>query len=311
MRTEVIPCVSHNFKFFARFEIEKIQNTEHKINNSTKEKTISGQFQAIKMKCSNILATLLCLFTEATHAYSPRTATNPKSRSRRGRKNLALHQQEGLMKMVVHTDRYPKETSWKIIDNCNGGSIVMSGGNYKTPFTTYEDSTTLPISQYTLEIKDAYGDGICCGQGNGSFHVMFADEVVATGGQFGKSESQTFGSCPATDSPTASPTPAPTTCEMSYEIILHTESSPGSGAMWDFAYGQNRSRIAASSNGMSYSPGSAHIEKGCLPKNCYRFQIKGGVKVYSLYVDGVEVVSSTEEVSGTETSLFGTCESIM
>ena len=226
------------------------------------------------------------------------------------------------MKMELLTDRYPAETSWKIIDNCNGDSVVMSGGNYQTPFTTFEDSASLPPSQYTLEINDAYGDGICCGQGSGSFKVIFDDDIVASGGQFGKSESQTWGSCDQpsdTASPTASPTAAPTTCEMSYELVLKaaaagspSSSSGGAGPFWDFVYGQDRSNVAASSSGISYAPGSTFFEKGCLPKNCYRFQIRGGVEIYSLFVDGVEVVrGAIEDSTGIdEISLFGTCETI-
>ena len=69
--------------------------------------------------------------------------------------------------MELLTDRYPTEMSWKIINNCNEDPVVMSGGNYKTPFTTFKDSNSLPQSQYTLEINDAYGNGICCEQGSG------------------------------------------------------------------------------------------------------------------------------------------------
>ena len=256
-------------------------------------------------------------------AYNTAEGKNrPKSRGLRGQNNDETHkQQHGVMKMILHTDRYPSETSWQIIDNCNQDSIVMSGGNYKTPFTTFKETINLPPSQYTMMINDAYGDGICCGQGNGSFQVMFNNEIVASGGQFGKSESQTWGSCPQetntpvpTASPTKPPTAAPTTCDMSYELILKIAPSSSSGAtFWDFAYGQDRSRNAASSSGISYSPGSVFMEKGCLPKNCYRFQINGGgIEMYSLFIDGMEVIrSGTEEITDTETSLFGTCESIL
>ena len=224
----------------------------------------------------------------------------------------------GFMKTVLLTDRYPSETFWKIVDNCNDDTIVMSGGNYRTPFETYEDSANLSPSQYTMVIDDSYGDGICCAEGNGSFHVTFNDEVVASGGHFGKSESQTWGSCNGvgtnepsaspTEIPTESPTNAPTSCELSYTLTLDAGPSLSSGPFWEFVFDKNRWRIAASSSGMSYNLGSTYMEKGCLESDCYRFHINGGVNSYSLLIDGEEVASSDDYFSKTEVSLFGTCK---
>ena len=182
----------------------------------------------------------------------------------------------------------------------------------------------LPKSKYTLEIEDAYGDGICCGQGNGSFQVLFNDEVVASGAKFGKTDSQTWGSCdgasdtpdaPAptaspTASPTNSPSAAPTTCDMTYELRLKAGSSSSSGTSWNFVYDENRSRVLASSNGISYSPGSSHVAAGCLPMNCYMFQIQGQVQSYSLHVDGKKVAGKDDGAKETEVSLFGKCSTM-
>ena len=223
----------------------------------------------------------------------------------------------GFMKMVLLTDRYPSETFWKIIDNCNGNAIVMSGGNYKTPFETYEDSANLPPSQYTIQIDDSYGDGICCAEGNGSFRVTFNDEAVAGGGQFGKSESQTWGSCNVvrtseptaspTKVPTESPTNAPTTCELSYTLTLDAGPSLLNGPFWEIVFDENRLKIAANSGGISYTSGSTYMETGCIVSDCYRFHINGGIDSYSLLINGREVAGSDEYFSDTEVSLFGTC----
>merc|ERR1712157_488688 len=64
-----------------------------------------------------------------------------------------------------------------------------------------------------------YGDGICCGYGTGSYAITYGGDSIDTGnGQFGSSETLTFGSCSsdANPNPTAPPTPGPTflTCSM-------------------------------------------------------------------------------------------------
>ena len=46
---------------------------------------------------------------------------------------------------------------------------------------------------YTCTVYDSYGDGICCGQGNGSYTVTSNSlGVIATGGQFTFEESTAF-----------------------------------------------------------------------------------------------------------------------
>ena len=102
----------------------------------------------------------------------------------------------GSMKMTLLTDRYPEETSWKMVDTCNNNGIFMTGNGYKYRFETIEVTEALPSSPYTLTIEDTFGDdGICCGQGAGFCEVIFNDEVVAAGGQFKKIESNTWGTC--------------------------------------------------------------------------------------------------------------------
>ena len=128
----------------------------------------------------------------------------------------------GTMKMTLLTDRYPEETSWKIVDNCANDSIVMKGSGYDKKFSKFVESEKLPPSRYTLQVDDKYGDGmyyslmyinmvnticiylmheysyftgICCGQGRGMFIVSYNDQAVAFGGKFKKSEIITWGTC--------------------------------------------------------------------------------------------------------------------
>ena len=61
--------------------------------------------------------------------------------------------------------------------------------------------------EYTFTITDSYGDGMCCDYGDGGYSVVYAGKVEKEGGEFGASESTTFGSCDRTTlAPTYSPT---------------------------------------------------------------------------------------------------------
>ncbi len=90
-------------------------------------------------------------------------------------------------------DNYPEETSWNITNA--GGSVVASGGTYGGQ----PDGSSLSIPLclvdgcYDFTIFDSYGDGICCGYGNGSYSVTDGSgNVLASGGQFGSSETTNF-----------------------------------------------------------------------------------------------------------------------
>lgn len=226
----------------------------------------------------------------------------------------------GFMEMILLTDKYPSETSWNIVDNCNNDEVVMSGGNYAEQSKNYATSANVKESKYTLTINDAYGDGMCCGQGSGSYHVKFNDKIVAVGGEFGNIKTQTWGSCetPAptpspTLSPTAPPSSSPSTCDMSYELSFKAGTSGVNAdtalSHWEFAYHDNVSLIEEEASSEVYQSGSSYIETGCLPSNCYRFVIKD-TESYSLKVDGVEVAKG-EDIEDLEVSLFGTCRPII
>lgn len=97
----------------------------------------------------------------------------------------------------ILTDDYPGETTWALINKCDG-STAASGGPYDTQEYLYSYSECLPPAEYEFEISDSWGDGICCGYGQGSYKVNYDGvDVVSNGGEFGTSEATTFGSCPS------------------------------------------------------------------------------------------------------------------
>lgn len=104
--------------------------------------------------------------------------------------------------VTINLDNYPEETSWQIRNSSN--SVVASGGTYGNQ----ADGSTVTITEcladgcYDFIISDAYGDGICCSYGNGSYSVAAGGSTLAAGGSFGNSETTNF--CLGTTAPTCS-----------------------------------------------------------------------------------------------------------
>jgi hypothetical protein len=74
------------------------------------------------------------------------------------------------------------------------GATVASGGPYGNNLTISED-VCLPTGCYDFEVLDAFGDGMCCGFGNGSYSVVDnTSTVLASGASFAFSETS-FISC--------------------------------------------------------------------------------------------------------------------
>lgn len=96
--------------------------------------------------------------------------------------------------LSITFDNYPEETSWEIRNDAN--QVVFSGGTYgsQADGSTLNLVRTLDIGCYTLVFNDAYGDGICCSYGNGSYALTNIDSgaTLASGGSFGSQEITNF-----------------------------------------------------------------------------------------------------------------------
>ena len=82
------------------------------------------------------------------------------------------------------TDRYGSETTWQVQDLSNN-SVLASGGPYTDGAVTTIDIPDIDVDGngcYMFVINDAYGDGICCSYGNGSYSVSYDGTVVGSGG---------------------------------------------------------------------------------------------------------------------------------
>eukprot|EP00532_Pseudo-nitzschia_australis_P020170 CAMPEP_0168300058 /NCGR_PEP_ID=MMETSP0142_2-20121227/29328_1 /TAXON_ID=44445 /ORGANISM="Pseudo-nitzschia australis, Strain 10249 10 AB" /LENGTH=716 /DNA_ID=CAMNT_0008249929 /DNA_START=39 /DNA_END=2186 /DNA_ORIENTATION=+ len=70
------------------------------------------------------------------------------------------------------TDNYPADTIWHITEVDGIGRFVIGNPEYKEKLTKYTTEVCLKHNTlYHFLIADKYGDGICCGQGNGSYTI--------------------------------------------------------------------------------------------------------------------------------------------
>ena len=96
------------------------------------------------------------------------------------------------VELTLILDTYPEETSWEITSQADG-SVVASGGPYgdEPDGSTISEDIFLEDGCYTFTIFDAFGDGICCNYGNGSYNLSCV-LTLASGAEFGGEESTDF-----------------------------------------------------------------------------------------------------------------------
>ena len=99
-------------------------------------------------------------------------------------------------KLVIDlkTDDYAGETSFWVRDTETGSRIFRRGKNSLNDSTSYEFVVDIdPDRCYELRIKDSYGDGICCSEGNGYLKARVGDVGVADFAEFESFEKAFFG----------------------------------------------------------------------------------------------------------------------
>jgi hypothetical protein len=93
--------------------------------------------------------------------------------------------------LSITADNYPSEITWNIKNSAN--VVVASGGPYTAAGGTVNTTLCLPNGCYTLTMLDAYGDGICCAYGSGSYSLKnSANTVLASGGTYTNQDVKTF-----------------------------------------------------------------------------------------------------------------------
>ena len=97
--------------------------------------------------------------------------------------------------LTLNLDDFPEETLWTLTDEA--GNIIGEDGPYTSaaPGTTIQEEFCLdPSACFTFTITDLADDGICCGYGLGDYNFTDAlgNVLVASDGQFGSSETNSF-----------------------------------------------------------------------------------------------------------------------
>ena len=91
--------------------------------------------------------------------------------------------------LALITDNYASETSWDLKNSSS--QVIYSGSGYSNNSTNTEDFC-LADGTYQFTIYDSYGDGICCGHGNGAYNIKEGSSTLASGGSFGSQETKSF-----------------------------------------------------------------------------------------------------------------------
>ena len=89
------------------------------------------------------------------------------------------------MTLVINSDNYPGETGFDFQDG--DGNVLASSGLYALGLNEFE--ICLPAGDYTFTMYDTFGDGICCDWGDGDYTLSADGDILASGGEFGSSES--------------------------------------------------------------------------------------------------------------------------
>ena len=100
-----------------------------------------------------------------------------------------------IITLVINADNYPGETSWEIIDEATN-QIIANGGVNGAGEAFSEDICLNYASCFSLYVYDSFGDGICCGYGEGNFLVLDAsgNTILTNNGDFGSEAIEVF--CP-------------------------------------------------------------------------------------------------------------------
>ena len=85
-----------------------------------------------------------------------------------------------MFRLEILTDQYGSETSWTLQ---YGSNTEAGGGPEYGADSEYKKSMCIPNGEHSFEIADSYGDGMCCGYGNGYFKVFYDGSLVAEGGE--------------------------------------------------------------------------------------------------------------------------------
>lgn len=125
------------------------------------------------------------------------------------------------VKIVLTTDNYSAETSWQLKDKF--GAVLLSNPTL-TNASSFTSTICLPSATcLVFTINDSFGDGICCGYGNGNFQI-YVNGILQTNhpGNFTSSYNYYFNCSPGE------------TCNSAIAITTGTYTAPSNEFYYKF-----------------------------------------------------------------------------
>ena len=111
-------------------------------------------------------------------------------------------------RLELLTDYFPQETGWEL-RRLEDDTVVAVPASSSLPFALTEYAwrgCVNTTSCYRLTITDSAGDGLCCDYGMGNYTLIYNNETIQTGGEFGFQDVALIGSnCEPYTVPSASP----------------------------------------------------------------------------------------------------------
>ena len=83
---------------------------------------------------------------------------------------------------LIFFARFTEDTEWELFRYCNDvRELMANGGPYNTSLSEKEITVfdeEVVDGFFLFRITDAYGDGLCCEQGEGSFTIEYGSTVI-------------------------------------------------------------------------------------------------------------------------------------
>jgi hypothetical protein len=218
--------------------VQRFSNDEFSYNGSP----IGNAENDNARRINDVKATVAAYYssTYGQPTISPAPTTSPTTSPTAAPTGVCCPSGQFKFKLEILTDNYGGETSWELTQDSTGSTEGSVPSNTYSSGTLYQQPFCLENGCYTFTIEDSWGDGICCGYGEGYFKGFVYENEVFDGGDFDDSDTRNFcaidqctGTTPAptvppTPSPTLSPTPAPTSLPTPAPTVPPTPSPTSS-----------------------------------------------------------------------------------
>ena len=101
---------------------------------------------------------------------------------------------QAIFRLELLTDSFPQETDWNL-RRLNDDTVVAAPVTPLAARTAYTWRGCVDAAScYRWTITDSAGDGLCCGFGIGNYTLIYNNQTVQTGAEFGRQESALIGS---------------------------------------------------------------------------------------------------------------------